>query len=94
MEWDAKKMLKLDFISSIKGKNLRFTSRPQEEITMSQTKKIDQPVDSFVNLHMEVARKVDALIVENENKKNDEIKNIFTTSTGDKSPLRRLIKLR
>jgi len=58
--------------SSLKNKNIRFNPRPWKtpDETVSSTN-IEPLNDTFVDLHMEVAKKVDELIAEMEENKED-----------------------
>ncbi len=60
-------------LSSLKNKNIRFNLTPwKNEDTTITTTTVNVTNDTFVDLHMEVAKKVDALIAEMEGNEETE----------------------
>ena len=60
-----KKSTRWDTLKSLGNKNMRFNPRPFSSPIGPSSKKIDVAEEiSFVDLHLEVTRKVDALIAE------------------------------
>ena len=70
MQWDAESRFSLGFLKSLKGKNIHFNPRPFSNPLHLQNHSVTLPVavveKTFVDLHLEVAQKVDMLIEKNE----------------------------
>ncbi len=64
------RMLSLGFLGKIKNVNIRFNPRPFSNPDAGSGK-VNTKNDSFVDLHLEVARKVDALISQNESEEEE-----------------------
>ena len=61
----GKKSTRWDTLKSLRDKNMGFNPRPFSSSIDPSSEKIDVAEDiSFVDLHLEVTRKVDALIAE------------------------------
>jgi len=57
----------VEAFNGLKNKNIRFNPKPWKETTkLTSSTPVTTLNDSFVDLHMEVARKVDVLIAEME----------------------------
>ncbi len=65
-------------ISNLKNKKIRFNKKPKEnkDTTITSTN-IKVQDNTFVDLHMKVARKVDTMIEEMEQKEEENKKTIF-----------------
>ena len=62
----------VEVFSNLKNKNIRFNPRPWKNPEAETSSTNIEPVsDTFVDLHMEVAKKVDALIAEMEENQDD-----------------------
>lgn len=70
MQWDAKSRFSLGILKSLKGKNIYFNPRPFSNPVHLQSNNVTLPPSviekTFVDLHLEVAQKVDMLIERNE----------------------------
>ncbi len=67
----------IEALSSIKEKNIKFNATPWKEAeVVTSTTNVNVRNDTFVDLHMEVAEKVDALIadMDENNSTNENIK--------------------
>jgi hypothetical protein len=58
-------------IEFLKNHNIRFNPRPWSNPTEITTKKIEVSETSFIDLHLEVASKVDALLAQLEQEENE-----------------------
>ena len=66
------------FLSSLKTKNIKFNPTPwKTEETTDASTNINVSNDTFVDLHVEVAKKVDTLIAEMEGTESEEVDTIF-----------------
>ncbi len=66
------------FLSSLKNKEIKFNPKPwKTEETVSTTTNVNVANDTFVDLHVEVAKKVDTLIAEMDGTDDTETDTIF-----------------
>ena len=70
MQWDDRSMFSLGWFKSLKSKNICFNLRPFSNPIHLKNSSVTLPEQvvekTFVDLHLEVAQKVDALIAMNE----------------------------
>ena len=74
---DKSNLFGMGLVKFLKEHNIRFNPRPFSNPTPAfSSQMVDIKTDSFVDLHMEVAAKVDALLAENEKDVEPEFKEV------------------
>ena len=72
----------VEVFSSLKNKNIRFNPQPwKSSETVASSTNVKTSNETFVDLHMEVAKKVDALIADMENEDSLDFPNGNVKST-------------
>ena len=70
-------LFKIGFVDFLKEHNLKFNPRPfSNPDIVASSQIVDVKTDSMVDLHLEIAKKVDALIAENEGEKLPEFQEV------------------
>ena len=79
MDTDGKQnILGMGLMNFLKDHNIKFNPRPFSNLTpaISTSQIVNVKSDSFVDFHMEIAAKVDALIAENEKESEPEFREV------------------